>query len=673
MFRSPISIRLLMFSLVLGLIFATPAYRAALAGQTDPQPELPLDRGLMQRLSNFTLNDVKSGRTHTLYGYQGRKAIVLVFLGNDCPVGNLYVPRVIELEKEFRKQGVVFLGVNSNAHETANDVAHFVGERGITFPVLKDPANLVADSALIERTCEVVVLDGFARIRYRGAIDDQYQQGKAKDSPDHNYLRDALTSILANQPVKVTGTKVAGCLLDRAPLKPVEQVKGPRIRGAAPEVARVLEARAKIHPIEVGKVSYAANVAEIVQNKCQTCHRPGQVGPFSLLTYDDARKHSAMIGEVVADRRMPPWHADPRYGHFVNDRSLSAQERATLLAWVDQGSPLGDMNKLPAPRAFAEGWTIGKPDVVFELPETYFVPAQGVVSYVYFRVPTNFKEDKWVQAAEALPGDRSVVHHIIVYVNDNSRGRGAPGERRRPMHFTGYAPGDAPSVFPEGSAKRIPAGADLLFQVHYTPIGRVRTDRSRLGLVFSKTKPTREAFTIGIANPDLLLPARADNIAVASSLVLSGNARLLSLFPHMHLRGKDFKFTITKPNESPQVLLSVPTYDFGWQTYYVLSEPMNLPKGTRVDCLAHFDNSPSNPYNPDATKMVRWGEQTFEEMMIGYLDMDVPIGEPVLNGTDFLPTAERATIATFQALRRMVGGDPQMRPRPTQLGRGARD
>ena len=319
----------------------------------------------------------------------------------------------------------------------------------------------------------------------------------------------------------------------------------------------------------------------------------------------------------------------------INDRSLSAKDRATLLAWVDQGSPLGDTKESPSPRTFSEGWEIGQPDVVFELPETYYVPEQGVVSYVYFRVPTNFKEDRWVQAAEAVPGDRSVVHHIIVYVADNS-----PGSGRRPMHFTGYAPGDAPSIFPEGTAKKIPAGADLLLQVHYTPNGRVRTDRSKVGFVFAKKKPTREAFTIGIANPDLLIPAGADNVAVASSLVLSSDARLLGLFPHMHLRGKDFKFTITKPGEPPQVMLSVPAYDFGWQTYYNLAEPMNLPKGTRVDCLAHFDNSESNPYNPDATKMVRWGEQTFEEMMIGYLDMDVPIGMPVLNGNGlhFAPT-----------------------------------
>jgi len=664
MFGSPVPHRLLMISLLSGLVVALAAAGASPAEEPRPRSELPIDRCVMQRLANFTLNDVTSGRTITLYGYQGRKAIVLVFLGNDCPVGNLYVPRLIELDREYRKKGVVILGINSNSHETVKEIAQFVRQSGIDFPVLKDPSNVVADSALVERTCEVVVLDGFARIRYRGAIDDQYQQGKSKDAPSHSYLRDALTALLSNRDIKVKATTVAGCLLDRVEPKPALQATSPRVRPAAPELVRELDARQKEHPVEVGKVSFAADVAAIIQNKCQTCHRPGRVGPFSLLTYDDARKHSAMIREVVEERRMPPWHADPRYGHFANDRSLSARERATLIAWVDQGNPLGDTKELPPPRTFSEGWVIGQPDVVFELPETYYVPAQGVVSYVYFRVPTNFKEDRWVQAAEAVPGDRSVVHHIIVYVVDTLKGSRGPGGRQRPMHFVGYAPGDAPSIFPEGTAKRIPAGADLLMQVHYTPNGRVRTDRSKVGFVFAKTKPAREAFTIGVANPDLLVPAGDPNVAVASSLVLSGDARLLSFFPHMHLRGKDFKFTITRPGEPSQVALSVPAYDFGWQTYYVLSEPMNLPKGTRVDCLAHFDNSESNPYNPDPSKLVRWGEQTFEEMMIGYLDMDVPVGTPVLNGTDFLPTFEKGAMVAVQAVRRLLGGkDADYQPR----------
>jgi peroxiredoxin len=627
----------------------------AVAKDAEAKATLPLDRGLMQRLSNFTLKDVTSGRSLNLYGFQGRKGIVLVFMGTDCPVGNLYVPRLIELNHEFVKKGIVFLGINSNAHETAEEVARFVKETGIDFPVLKDPGNLVADSALVERTCETIVLDGFARIRYRGAIDDQHQQGKSKDAPDHQYVRDALSALVADKDVKVRATKVAGCLIDRAPIKPIQTANAPRVRAAAPAITKVLADREKEHPVTVGKVSYAHDVVRIVQNKCQNCHRPGQVAPFSLLSYDDARTHAATIREVVDDRRMPPWHADPRHGHFANDRSLSAQERATLLAWIDQGTPLGDIKELPEPRVFPEGWTIGKPDVVFEIPEPYYVPAQGVISYVYFRVPTNFKEDRWIHAAEAIPGDRSVVHHIIVYVMDSSN----PGEgRRRPNHFCGYAPGDAPSVFPEGTAKRIPAGADLLFQVHYTPTGRMRTDRSRVGMIFAKTKPTREAFTIGIANPDLLIPPKTGNVPVASSLVVPREVRVLSFMPHMHLRGQSFKYTFTKPGESPEVVLSVPAYDFGWQTYYTLAEPMVLPKGTRIDCRAEFDNTSSNPYNPDPEKMVQWGDQTFEEMMIGYLDMDVPVGTPVIEGTDFTPRSQRATMTAIQALRRLRGGNP---------------
>jgi peroxiredoxin/mono/diheme cytochrome c family protein len=656
MFRSPDLFRRTMPLLVWGLMLIAVSGSTILAAGPEKPAELPVDRGLMQRLSNFTLDEPATGRSYTLYGYQGRKAIFIVFMGNDCPVGNLYAPRLNELYNEFRKQGVVFLGINSNAHETGKDVAKYVAEHGIQFPVLKDPGNLVADGALVERTCEAIVLDGFARVRYRGAIDDQYVQGKGKDAPDHHYVRDALKALIAGRNVDVPATKVAGCLLDRVDLKPVQQPNGPRIRAAAPEVASLLAEREKEHPIEVGKVTYAGEVAEIIQNRCQTCHRPGQVGPFSLLTYDDARKHSAMIREVLDDRRMPPWHADPRFGHFVNDRSLSSRERATLMAWLDQGTPLGDAQKLPPTRTYSQGWTIGKPDIVFELPETYYVPAQGVVSYVYFRVPTGFTEDKWVQAAEATPGDRSVVHHIIVYVMDPKAARG-PGGRPQPMHFTGYAPGDAPTVLPEGTAKRIPAGAELLIQVHYTPVGTVKTDRSKVGFVFAKTKPKREAFTAGVANADLLIPARTDDVAVTSSWVLPSGARLLSLFPHMHLRGKDFKFTITRPGEAPQVALSVPAYDFGWQTYYVLAEPIDLPKGTKIDCLAHFDNSEHNPYNPDSSKLVRWGEQTFEEMMIGYLDMDVAVGEPIPRAPDFVSTTQKATMATIQFLRKFSGGE----------------
>jgi peroxiredoxin len=638
-----------------GAIGLTATRGGAVGGPADSKTELPVDRGIMQRVADFTLKDVASDRPVSLYSFIGKKAIVLAFLGTDCPVGNLYVPRLIQLNRAYKSKGVIFLGLNSNAHETPEQIARFVKETGIDFPVLKDLQNKVSDTVLAERTCETLLLDGFGRIRYRGAIDDQYAQGKSKDKPQHTYLKDALDAVVANQDVKVTATRVAGCLLDRVDPKPIEAATAPRIRAPSPEVAARFEARDREQPVKVGAVTYASEVSRIIQNRCQSCHRPGQVGPFPLMGYDDARKHSAMIREVVEERRMPPWHADPRFGHFATDRSLSAKERATMLAWVDQGTPLGDVKELPPPRSFPQGWTIGKPDVVFEIPETYYVPAQGVVAYVHFRVPTNFKEDMWVQAAEAVPGDPSVVHHIVIFLLDRSTGgvRRGPGE-----HFCGYAPGDLPTVMPEGTAKKIPAGTDLLFQVHYTPNGRVRTDRSKVGLIFAKTKPTRQAYTIGIANPDLMLPPERDNVAVSSAGALSADARLLSFMPHMHLRGKDFKYTITRPGESPQVVLSVPAYDFGWQTYYVVSEPISLPKGTRIDCLAHFDNSSGNAYNPDPSKLVRWGEQTFEEMMIGYVDVDVPAGSPPpIDKTELRPAAVRIGQTAIQAVRKATGGN----------------
>jgi peroxiredoxin len=574
----------------------------------------PLARGVGRQVSDFTLKDL-SGNPVRLYSFRGKKAVVLAFLGIDCPVANLYAPRLAELDKAYRDKGVVFLAVNSNAHETADQVAEHAKGLGISFPVLKDNDNLVADILLAERSGEVVVIDGRATLRYRGAVDDQYGQGTRKDAPDKNYLRDALDSLLAGRPVAVAGTTVAGCLLDRVEPK-AKTVRGPKVRYATP--ARGGDGAG---PAEVGRVTYAADVAAIVQNKCQSCHRPGETGPFSLLTFDDARRHAAMIREVVDERKMPPWHADPNYGHFANDRSLSARERATLLAWVDQGTPLGDPKALPAPKTFTDGWTIGTPDAVFEIPEPYEVAAQGTLGYVYMKVPTHFKDDVWVQAAEARPGDRGVVHHILVFVDDHQ------GRRRREGHLCGYAPGDMPSVYPPGTAKKIPAGSELVFQLHYTPNGRRRTDRSKVGLVFAKSPVTHEAHTFGIAQHRFVIPPGKDDFPVRSTFTFPRDAHLLSFLPHMHLRGKSFEYKVTYPDGRSEVLLSVPAYDFGWQTYYTLAEPKAMPKGTRIDCLAHFDNSDKNPYNPDPSKAVIWGEQTFDEMMIGYIDFmdDAPV------------------------------------------------
>jgi hypothetical protein len=364
-------------------------------------------------------------------------------------------------------------------------------------------------------------------------------------------------------------------------------------------------------------VTFNKDVAPIFYKNCAQCHRPGEIAPMSLLSYKDARPWARSIKEKVATRVMPPWHADPNHGEFLNDRRLSQKELDTIVAWVDQGAKEGDPELLPPPPAqFIEGWNIGKPDAVFYMQQDYPVPAEGVVDYQYFRVPTNFAQDMWVQAAEIRPGVRSVVHHIIVFVQKG-------GNRRL---LVGYAPGEQPAVILAGFARKIPAGAELVFQVHYTPAGEGVKDKSYVGLIFAKGPVRNELLTRPIMNARFAIPPGDANYKVESSYTFSEDGHIHSLMPHMHLRGKDFLFKVTFPDGTSKVILSVPKYDFSWQSYYMLKEPLAAPKGTRIDCLAHFDNSPSNKYNPDPAKEVRWGDQTWEEMMIGWMSYTLDKG-----------------------------------------------
>jgi mono/diheme cytochrome c family protein len=367
-------------------------------------------------------------------------------------------------------------------------------------------------------------------------------------------------------------------------------------------------------------VTFAKDVAPIFNNNCVQCHRPGEIAPMSLLSYKEARPWAKSIKEKVATGVMPPWHADPHYGTFLNDRRLSQKDIDTIVAWVDQGAKEGNPKDLPPTPQFADGWNIGEPDAVFYLPQEYTVPASGVVEYKYFRVPTNFKQDMYIQAAEIRPGERGVVHHIIVF----------SASAKDPQRLiVGYAPGEQPAVISKGLARKIPAGSELVFQVHYTPNGTETKDRSYVGFVFSKEPPKAEILTRPIMNARFAIPPGDPNYRVESTFTFTQDSHVYSLMPHMHVRGKDFEFRATFPDGTSKVLLSVPKYDFAWQTYYVLKEPLAAPKGTRVDCLAHFDNSEKNKYNPDPKKEVRWGDQTWEEMMIGWMSytMDAPQGK----------------------------------------------
>ena len=366
-------------------------------------------------------------------------------------------------------------------------------------------------------------------------------------------------------------------------------------------------------------VTYAKDVAPIFFKHCASCHRPGEIAPMSLMSYREARPWAKSIREQVIGRQMPPWHADPAYGHFKNDRRLSPPEIETIVAWVDGGAQEGHSKDLPPAPAFTAGWQIGQPDAVFAMSEEYQVPAEGVVQYQYFVVPTDFAEDRWVQAAEIRPGNRAVVHHVIAYLAGPEVKLGRPGLDGRLESLTGTAPGEMPLVLPEGFGKRVRAGSRIVFQVHYTPNGRPQRDRASIGLVFNK-RPVRKVFGGGAAiNPFFLIPPGADNHEVRASYAFREDVHIWTLMPHMHLRGKDFRYRLVYPDGTSQILLSVPRYDFNWQTRYELAEPIAAPRGSRLECIAHFDNSAGNKFNPDPTRRVLWGQQTWEEMMIGFV------------------------------------------------------
>lgn len=368
--------------------------------------------------------------------------------------------------------------------------------------------------------------------------------------------------------------------------------------------------------------TFTKDVAPILNRRCVECHRPGEVAPMSLTTYKEVRPWAKSIKERVVARSMPVWLADPHYGDFRNDRRMSDAEIATIVSWVDAGAPEGRPGDLPRLPNFETGWILGKPDLIVDMGTDFEVPADGVVPYKYFTVPTNFTEDRWISAAEIRPGSRGAVHHVIVTVVNpgGATSRASDGDAL----LAGYAPGEQPYRLESGTAKLIRAGSSLRFQMHYTPNGTAYKDRSYVGLTFAKEPIHFQAITANALTFNFKIPPGDPNYEVKSNWIAKKDVQLIELMPHMHFRGKDFKYTVTYPDGRQEVILSVPQYDFNWQLSYELAQYKTLPAGTRIDCVAHFDNSANNRYNPDPAKEVRWGDQTWEEMMIGWFTYVVP-------------------------------------------------
>ena len=409
---------------------------------------------------------------------------------------------------------------------------------------------------------------------------------------------------------------------------------------------------------ECQPVTFTKDVAPILQQRCQVCHRPGEAAPFPLLTYTQTRPWAKAIKAAVLQRKMPPWFADPHVGRFSNDSSLSSNEIKTLVAWVDSGAREGDPQDLPPLKEFAAGWAIPKPDAIIELPVPYEIPARGAIEYQHILIPSPFKTDKWVQFAEARPTDRARVHHIIAFIREpgsewlkeakpgipfvppKAKQGDTQGAAELPSDFlVGYAPGQPPEAFEPGQAKLIRAGSDIILQVHYTTNGVPGRDQSRIGLVFAKEPPAKRVFTVSAVNGTFKIPAGDPNYRVDAEFEVGTDVILAALHPHMHYRGKDFEYRLRFPDGETRALLKVPRYSSNWQLWYNLSDPIPLPKGARIECTAHFDNSPNNPFNPDPTKDVEWGDQTWEEMMVGFVNLVFDAKVPVKDL--FVPSSKR--------------------------------
>jgi len=519
------------------------------------------------------------------------------FLGTECPMARLYGPRLSELAEEFADNGVRFVGVNSNRQDSVTDIREYVKTYRVRFPVLRDVGNKVADQYEATRTPEVFVLNESLDVIYHGRIDDQYAPGVNRGKPLRRDLHEAISEWIDGKPVTVTETDAPGCLIGRV--------------------------RDRQAPVDNG-ITFAEHVAPVLHAHCIECHRSGEIAPFAMDDYDEVAGWAETMLETIEDRRMPPWHADPEHGRFQNERRMPEEDKQILRDWIAGGLPTGDLSKVPELPPIVEGWQMSKePDLVLEMRDRPFtVAAEGTVEYQYFVVDPGFKEDKWVAEAITLPGNRAVVHHIIVYIR--------PPELSQFSGIgwlTAYVPGARPVKLEKGRARLIPAGSKLVFQMHYTPNGEEQDDLSKLGMLFAdEADVTHEVYTIAGVDQEFEIPPGEANYVVHSSVArLPKDAELLGIAPHMHYRGKSFTLWDGDADDA-NILLNVPAYDFNWQHVYQLMEPLPLNNVERLRFDVVFDNSKSNPFNPDASRWVTWGDQSWEEMAIGFFDVAVPRG-----------------------------------------------
>jgi peroxiredoxin len=550
---------------------------------------------------DFTLADL-SGKTVTLSALRGKKAIVLVFAGIECPRSTAAEARLSDLAKKYEPQGAVFYVINSNWSETVEAISERVKKVAFPLPVLKDERNRVADLLKVDTQPTAVVLDGELTIRYRGLIDDH----KTEELVKHAYLRDAVEAVLAGRAPEIPETKSIGCAIQKVTA-----------------------------PAKAGEVTYAKEVARILNQNCVTCHRQGQVAPFSLETYEKAKAWSQEIMNTTKQRSMPPWKPVTNHGFYYNERRLSDEDLAILDKWHQGGAPQGDPKDTPAPPTFSDQWMMGKPDAVLKAEGGFELKAKGRDEYRCYVIQNPFDEDKWITGVEYHPGNLRAVHHIIGYLDISGLSEKKDAADPLPGYksdgsgpgilpsgsLSGWAPGSQPRMLPEGTARLLKKGERLVLETHYHKTGRVeKDDGAQVAVYFAKEPVRRQLHVHMIINPLVNIPPGAEDHKMNAFWTVPQNVHALDVMPHMHLIGRQISVVATFPDGSARDLVVIKDWDFNWQETYQFKEPLELPRGTKIKVEARYDNSSNNPNNPsNPPKNVRWGEQTTDEMCIAFV------------------------------------------------------